>query len=105
MTTLEYLRSFRIGEYAIFDFAVSFIGIALLAPLLTKLFLKIRIDIPLYSWLAFTIPLSIVVHLLFGKMTPFTANVINIHDHYLLKIIVLALLVVGIFGIKIIAKK
>ena len=41
------------GEYAIFDFTVAFLGIFLVAPLLSKLFRKIGIEIPKYNWLFF----------------------------------------------------
>lgn len=73
MTTIEFLRQFRIGGYAIFDFAISFIGIYLIAPLLSKLFRIVRIDIPRLSWMFFTIPIAIIAHVLSGRITPLTA--------------------------------
>ena len=101
---IEFLRQFRVGGYAIFDFAVSFLGIYLLAPLLSKIFLKIGVDIPRKSWILFTLPISIIIHLLVGKITPMTKNFIDIHGHYLLKILILGLLILGVMGIKIIKK-
>ena len=53
MTTIELLRQYRLGGYAIFDFAISYLGIWLLSPLLTRLFKKIRLDIPKINWLFF----------------------------------------------------
>ena len=100
MNTLEFLRQFRIGGYAIFDFAVSFLGIYLLSPLLSKLFLKLRLKIPKHNWLFLTLPISIIVHLLIGTMTPMTQNFLDINGHYILKIIILILLILGIRGIK-----
>jgi len=101
MTTIEFLRQFRLGGYAIFDFAVSFLGIYLLSPLLSKIFLKFRVKIPKINWLFLTLPIAILAHLLIGKITPLTENFTDIHGHYILKIIVLGLLILGIKGIKI----
>jgi len=104
MNTIEFLRQFRIGGYAIFDFAVSFVGIYLLAPLLSKLFLKIRIKIPKLNWLYFTLPISVIAHLLVGNITPMTRDLLDIHDHYVLKIVFLVLIFLGCRGIQIIKK-
>ncbi|HPN54958.1 MAG TPA: hypothetical protein PLB52_03450 [Candidatus Moranbacteria bacterium] len=100
MVPIEYLRQFRFLGYAIFDFLVVFIGMYLLAPLLSKLFLKIRINIPKKNWLFLALPIGIVVHLLVGKITPMTRDFINLHDHYILKIIIICLLILGLRGIK-----
>ncbi|MFH1286377.1 MAG: hypothetical protein ABII02_01340 [Candidatus Magasanikbacteria bacterium] len=102
MTTLEYLRQFRIAGYAMFDFALSFLGIYLLAPLLSKLFLYIHLDIPKSSWLYFTLPIAILVHLLVGNITPMTAQFFDMKSHYILKIVILALIVLGVRGIRIV---
>lgn len=104
MTTIEFLRQFRVGEYAIFDFAVSFLGIYLLSPLLSKLCLKIRIKVPKLNWIFLTLPVSILIHLLIGNITPMTKNFLDLNGHYILKIVILASLVFGIKGVKI-AKK
>lgn len=104
MTLLEFLRQFRFGEYAVFDFATSFLGIYLLSPLLSKIFLKFRLDIPKKSWLLLTLPISIIVHLLVGVITPMTRDFIDIDDHYILKIIILILLILGLKGVKIVKK-
>lgn len=101
MLSLSYLRHFRLGGFAIFDFAVSFLGIYLLSPLLSRLFLKIGIRIPRNNWLYLTLPLSIVFHLLVNKITPMTKNFLDPHGHYILKIIILGLLFLGLKNIKI----
>ncbi|EKE05352.1 MAG: hypothetical protein ACD_19C00346G0002 [uncultured bacterium] len=101
MSTLEFLRQFRFGGYAIFDFAVSFLGIYLLAPLLTKLFRIIRIHVPKRNWLFLTLPISILVHLLVGNITPMTRQFINIHGNYTLKIVIIILLFLGLRGVRI----
>ena len=104
MNTIEFLRQFRLGEYAIFDLLVAFLGIYLIAPLLSKIFRKLRIEIPKKSWLFLTLPISIIIHLLVGNITAMTKNFININDHYLLKILILGLLFWGVKDIKIIKK-
>ena len=100
MITLPYLRSFRIAEYAIFDLVASFIGVYLLAPLLSKLFLKFKIVVPLSSWLYFTLPLGIIIHLLVGNMTGMTKDFIDPNGHFVIKIIIVLLTIIGIKGIK-----
>jgi hypothetical protein len=105
MIPIEFLRQFRFGEYAIFDFVVAFIGIYLLAPLFSKLFKKIRLDIPKKNWLFLTLPLGIFTHLLVGNITPMTRDFVDIGGHYILKIVIIILLFFGLKGIKVIKKK
>jgi len=104
MSIIEFLRQFRLGGYAIFDFAIAFLGIYLLSPLLSKIFRKIRIDIPKRNWLFLTLPISILAHLLVKNITPMTKYFIDIHGHYILKLLILVLLILGVKGIKIIKK-
>ena len=104
MDTLEYIRQFRIFEYAIFDLAVSFLGIYLLSPFLSKLFKKVKIDIPKSNWLFLTLPLGILIHIIVGNITPMVANFLNLQGHYLLKFLILILIILGFRGIKIIKK-
>ena len=104
MISIEFLRQFRLGGYAIFDLAVAFLGIYLLSPLLSKIFLKLGIDIPKLNWLFLTLPIDIIVHLLVGQTTLMTKNFLDINGHYILKILILSLLIFGIKGIKIVKK-
>lgn len=104
MIPIAFLRQFRLGDYAIFDFAVAFLGMYILAPLLSKLFLKMRIDIPKQNWLYLTLPIGIVAHLITGRITPLTRDFINIQGHYIVKIVLIGLLFVGLNDIKIIKK-
>lgn len=105
MLSIEFLRQFRIGGYAVFDFAASFLAIYLLAPLLSKLFLKLRIEIPKINWLFLTLPISIIAHLLVGRITPMTRNFLDVGGHFILKILMLSLLFFGLRNIKIVPKK
>lgn len=100
MNIIEFLRQFRVGEFAIFDLAVAFVGVFLAAPLLSKLFRKINIEIPRRSWLLWTLPIGIVAHLLFGKMTPLTKDFLDLHGHYFSKIVIIGLFVLGLMGVK-----
>ncbi|MBU0727843.1 hypothetical protein KKA95_04115 [Patescibacteria group bacterium] len=77
----------------------------LLSPLLSKLFAKIRINIPKRNWLFLALPIGILTHLLVGKITPMTRDFMDIHSHYILKILIVGLLILGLRGVKIIKKK
>lgn len=105
MTTIEFLRQFKLGEYAIFDLVASFLGIYLLSPFLSKIFKKIRLDIPKINWIYLTLPIGILAHLLVGKITPMTRDFLDLNSSYLLKILIIGLLFFGIRGIKIIRNK
>ncbi|MBP6981539.1 hypothetical protein KBB25_02060 [Candidatus Gracilibacteria bacterium] len=100
MSTIEFLRQFRVGEYAIFDFAASFIGIFLLSPLLSRGCKKIGIIIGRHNWLLLTLPLSILIHVCVGNFTPMTKDFLDLGGHYTLKIIILGLLVAGLWDVK-----
>jgi len=91
MITIEFLRSYKLLDYAIFDFVVSFLGVYLLSPILTKLFLLFKIKVSRKSWLLLTIPVSILVHYLVGNITPMTKDFLNLNGSYLLKIIIISL--------------
>ena len=104
MVPIEFLRQFRFSEYAIFDFIAVFIGMYLLAPLLSKIFLKLKVDIPKKNWLFLALPIGIITHLLVGKITPMTRDFIDIHGYYILKILIIGLLIFGLKGIKITKK-
>ena len=100
MSTIEFLRQFRIGEYAVFDFAASFLGIFLLSPLLSRGCKKIGIIIKKINWLLLTLPLSILIHICVGKYTPMTKDFLDLSDHYILKIVMIWLLVAGLWWVK-----
>jgi len=98
--SLSFLRQFRIGGFAIFDFALAFLGILLLSPLLSKIFAKMGIEIPRRSWLFFTLPISIIAHLLVGRMTPMTKQFLDPNGHYLIKAIIIGSFILGMISIK-----
>ncbi len=102
MITIENLRQYRLGGYAIFDLLASFLGIYLLSPLLSKIFLKLGIEIPKQNWLFLTLPLGIVAHLLAGTITPMTKDFLSPNTHYFLKLLVLISLIFGLKGIRVV---
>jgi dihydroorotate dehydrogenase len=96
MTTLEFLRQFKLSGYAIFDLVATFVGMGLLSPFLTKAFAKIGVKIPKLNWLILALPIGIVAHLMVGKMTPMTENFLDPNKHYTLKIFLVGLAVLGL---------
>jgi len=100
MNTIDYLRQFHIGNFAIFDFTLAFLGMALASPLLSWLCKKAGVYVPKKNWVILTIPVGIVAHLLVGSMTPLTRDFLNPNGHYLVKAVVLGCLVLSGIGIK-----
>ena len=100
MNFIDYLRQFRIGGYAIFDFTAGFLGMLLLSPWLTRLFNKAGIHIPRRNWVFLMLPISVLTHILVGNITPLTENFLDLNSHYLLKFIVIGCCVLGTLGIK-----
>ena len=98
MIKIETLRSFRFGGYAVFDFAVSYVGMYLLAPYLSKLFAKFGVRVSKLQWLYLTLPLAILVHLLVGQKTVLTIQFMDPGGYYLLKAIILGMIYMGIKG-------
>jgi len=97
---IETLRQYRILDYAVFDLLLAFVGMAILSPLLSKLFLKMGINIPKRSWVIWALPIGIVAHLLVGNITLMTGRFIDPSGHYLLKIVIAVLVVAGFYGVK-----
>ena len=102
--TIEYLRSFKFFDFALFDFIVSFIGLSLLAPTLTQIFLKVRLIISKKSWLLLTVPLSIPIHMLFGIYTPLVESFLTLQGGYVVKAVVISLTYLGVKEIKVLNK-
>lgn len=91
MDFITYLRTFRVGPFAIFDFAASYLLVYLLAPLLQKLGLKLSREQML--WL--TLPVSILVHLIFQTYTPLTKMFLDPYGSYWVKALVAFMLVMA----------
>ena len=104
MTTIEYLRQFRVLGFAVFDFTTAFLGMLLLSPLLSGLFAKMGIFIPKRNWVIAMLPLSVIVHLACGTMTPFTKYILDPSGHLIEKLLVLICCVFSVLGIRRIPK-
>jgi uncharacterized integral membrane protein len=102
MDVLNILRQYRIGPFTIFDVATAYLGIYLLAPLLTKMFSKIHINVSRVGWLWLTLPISVLFHLIFRQNTPFMKMLLNPHQFqfYLGIIILLFMIYMGLRKIK-----
>lgn len=97
---LDFLRQFRLGDLALFDFAVAFLGMFLMAPLLSGIFRRMGLEIPKRNWLYLTLPIGLIVHMLIGRITPMTKLFLNPSGHYFLKAVILGLFILGLRGIK-----
>ncbi len=100
MDTITYLRQLRLGEYALFDFTLSVVGMAILAPFLSKTFRKFGYEVPKWNWVWLTLPISIVTHLMIGQQTGLVKNFFDPQGHLVEKIVVVACLIVGLRNIK-----
>ncbi len=101
MGFIDILRQYRIGPFTIFDTAAAYIGIFLVAPILTRLFSKIHLSISRTAWLWLTLPISVVVHFILHQNTPFMKMLLDPNDSYIAKIILIFMLFMGIRQIKI----
>ena len=99
MDPITYLRQFRLGSFAIFDFGISFLGMLLLSPGLSWLCKKAGVFVPKRNWVILTLPLSVIAHVLIGRITPFTKEFLDPSGYYVVKLIILGCGVLGATGI------
>ncbi|MFO0763953.1 MAG: hypothetical protein U0518_03805 [Candidatus Gracilibacteria bacterium] len=104
MDILHFLRQYHIFDYAIFDLTASFVGIYLLSPVLSRIMKWFRLDVPLQSWLLFTLPIGILVHIAVGSYTPMTRDLLDPSSHWILKGIILGCVVTGLKYVSIVRK-
>lgn len=102
--SIEFLRSFKIAGYAVFDFAASFLGMFLLSPILSGLARRAGWQVPRVNWVFLAMPLGIAAHLASGRITPMTADFLDPRGHYLVKAAILVFLVLSFRNIKRIKK-
>jgi hypothetical protein len=100
MNLIDYLRQFRVAGYALFDFTAGFLGMFLLAPLLSRAAGKAGVLIPKRSWVIWMLPISVLVHVLVGRYTPLTKDFLDPRGHYLVKAAVSGCCLLGAWGIK-----
>jgi hypothetical protein len=98
---IVYLRSFKVGPFAIFDLVVSYVGIYLIAPLLSWVLSLVGLKADRAAWLWLTLPLAILFHLIFNQNTPLSKMVLSPNSGWLAKVVLVVMLVVGISQIRI----
>ena len=96
---LEFLRSFRIGPFAIFDFTVSYLGFYILSPIIIKIFNFLGITITRANIMWLVLPISILTHILVGTYTPLTKMFLETGNYFILKLVILYMLYKGLEGI------
>jgi hypothetical protein len=99
MNIIDFLRQYKIGSFSIFDFALAYIGLFLLSPLIIKAlhYFHIRITQMNIMWLV--LPLAILVHVLVGQHTPMTKMFLDLHNYYFLKALILFMIYMGFKGV------
>lgn len=105
MDLIEFLRQFRIGSFAVFDFAISYLGVMLFSGRLTKLVSKIRLHVSRSQWLWLVVPGSILIHLIIGLKTPLTKIILDPNNYYLEKFVILFMLFMGLKDTRIIKRE
>ncbi len=103
MDYITLLRQPKIGSLAIFDLIITYLGIFLISPLLTKLFSILHLNISRSSWLWLTLPISVIVHLIFNQKTALVKILSNPlkFEFYLAIIILLFMSYMGLKSIRI----
>ena len=99
MNIIHNLRQYRVGEFAVFDFAVSYLAMWFLAPLLSRLVRKVGFHVPRINWIFFTLPLAVAIHLAIGQSTPLTSQTMAPWAGYVAKGVVLLSLLLSFRGI------
>ena len=102
MGFITFLRQYRIFNFAIFDLTLAFLGMYLIAPLLSRLMRMIGVNVPEINWVILALPIGVIVHLLLHTMTPMTKNFIDPSDHIILKIVIIVLFILGLQGVSLI---
>lgn len=100
MNQIDYLRQFRVGNFAVFDFVASFLGMLVLSPLLSHLCKRVGVHVPKRNWVILTLPIGVLAHILVGNITPLTKDFLDLHGHYAAKIVIVACVIFGVAGIR-----
>jgi hypothetical protein len=84
---MDYIRSFKVGQYALFDLVVSYAGMYYLGR-------SIGIDTSVSMLL--TLPIGVAIHSLLGINTPMTAHVLD-QGTTPMRLIVIAMTLMAIY--------
>lgn len=94
--TIHKLRQFRVNEYSVFDFSISYLAAYLLSFPLANYFTVKQL-------MYLVVPIAILAHTLFGVHTPLTDRFWNPDGDYLIKLAAVFMLFRG-FNIDPLAK-
>jgi hypothetical protein len=97
---LQILRQFKIGPFAVFDTVTAYLGVFLIAPLLTKLFSKMNIIISRAGWIWLTLPISVLFHLVFRQNTPFMKMLLDQRYLFIPVIMLIGMFYMGVIHSK-----
>lgn len=100
MDIITSLRQYRVGDFAIFDFALTFAAAAVFGPFLSWLLRKKGWHVPIINWFFLVVPFGMLAHVLTGRITPLTEQLLDPSGHFLVKGIMLLLVILGLRGIK-----
>lgn len=76
----------------------------ILSPFLSWVFRLMKVNIPKINWLILALPIGIATHLMVGQKTLMVKDFMDMNSHYILKVVIIGLLILGVRGIKIIKK-
>lgn len=96
MDLIGILREYKIGQIAVFDLVLAYVGIYSIAPFLTKTFTKIHLYINKTDWFWLTLPIGVLFHIVFAAQTPLTKMVLNPQGFYLIKLLILFMVFMGL---------
>ncbi|MCA9388940.1 hypothetical protein KC644_04280 [Candidatus Berkelbacteria bacterium] len=97
---IQFLRQFKIGQFAVFDLVTAFLGVWLVSPWLSAGMAKLGLIVPRSSWLWWTLPLGTLVHIIIGTNTPLTSYVLDPKGYYLWKLALVILILIGAIQVK-----
>ena len=105
MDYLAFLRQFRIGTFPIFDVVISYIGIFLIAPILTKIFLLLHLNIPRSAWLWWTIPIGVLFHVIFSQDTPLMRMLAHPTQVWPAALVLIVMIAMGVRQVSVVGRK
>lgn len=100
MDYLSLLRQYKIGPFAIFDVVLSYIGVWLLAPLLSKLLRRLHLQVPRSAWLWLTLPVAVLFHFVFNQHTPLMKMLVDPPRSYIVIAVLLIMIFMGVKDIR-----
>jgi len=92
MLTIEALRAIRLGPFAVFDFAMTYLVVFFIGPHLRKVGIPISREQAMYL----ALPISVVTHLAFGVDTPLTRMVLDSQGYFIWKGIIISMIILAV---------